>query len=196
MLLLLTLAVMLGVGYAFFREGLLTAVTTLVNVVLAGLVAFNFFEPLADSIEPTLQGSPLAGFEDGASLFGLFALTLGVLRLVTNNLANREIELPPLPQQIGAVGVGLLAGYLVAGFLLCMAQTMPVAEHFLGFEAQVESSRPAFRRLVPPDRVWLAMMYRAGRGPLSQSEAATFDPEGTFELRYSRLRRVKEAPAQ
>src|SRR5437870_4563782 len=47
MLVLGTLALMAGVAYAFFREGLFTAATTLVNVFLAGLLTFNFYEPLA-----------------------------------------------------------------------------------------------------------------------------------------------------
>jgi hypothetical protein len=192
MLVVLTAAVMLIVAYSFFREGVLTALTMLVNVLVAGLVAFNFWEPLADQLEPALAGTVLAGFEDAACLFGLFALTLGVLRLVTNNLANSELEMPPLAQQFGAAGVGLVTGYLLAGFLLCMVQTLPLGEKFLGFDPEVVGDGPKLRRLLPPDRLWLGMMSRAGAGPLSQAETPTFDAQGTFELRYARLRRVKE----
>ena len=43
-----------------------------------------------------------------------------------------------------------------------------------------------------PDRVWLAMMHRMGQDNLSWGEGSvTFDPDGTFPLRYSRLRRYK-----
>jgi hypothetical protein len=192
MLILLTLAVMLIVAYSYFREGMLTALTMLVNILLAGVVTFNFFEPLANALESSFEGSFLAGFEDAICLFGLFAASLGLLRLVTNNLANHELQLPAMAQQIGASLVGLVAGYLLAGFLFCMVQTLPLPEKFMDFDYEAESGGAKLRRFVPPDRVWLALMSKIGAGPLSQSDAVTFDPEATFELRYARLRRIKE----
>jgi hypothetical protein len=192
MLELLTGIVMFAVAYAYFREGVLTALTTLVNVFLAGLVAFNLYEPLASSLENTVAGTILDNYEDSLSLFLLFTGTLAVLRWVTNNLATGEIELHALAQQVSATAIGLLTGYLVAGFLLCILQTMPWGQHFLGFNAQVESPPMPIRALLPPDRVWLGLMHRAGLGPFKQEDSSTFDPEGTFELRYERLRRFKE----
>lgn len=194
MLLFFTLAVVVAVAYASAREGILTAITSLVNVVLAGLVTFNFYEPLADGLEDILRGTFLAGFEDGIVMFLLFAITLGVLRVVTNNLANTEVELPAIVQQVGSAAIAAVTGYLIAGFLVCLFQTLPWGEKFLGFEYQVEPNAPKVRSLLPPDRVWLAMMHRAGAWTLSQEKSASFDPQGTFELRYGKLRRFKEQP--
>ena len=64
MLVFLTVAVMLIVAYAHSREGVLTAVAALVNVFLAGLVAFNFFEPAATFLDPHVESSGLGGGED------------------------------------------------------------------------------------------------------------------------------------
>jgi hypothetical protein len=193
MILFLSIAVMLAVAYVYFREGILTAVTMLVNVFIAGLVAFNFYEPLADGLESMFAGSFLEKTEDALALFGLFAGSLGLLRLATHNLATSELGLPALGQQVGAGVVGLLTGYLLAGFLVCMLQTLPWGEKFLGFDPDApQAGAQPMRRVLPPDRVWLALMHRAGAGPLSESTPNVFDPEGTFELRYARLRRVKE----
>jgi hypothetical protein len=192
MLSFLTFAIVGIVVYAYWREGLMTAFAMLCNVLLAGLVAFQFFEPIATELEPMLDGSFLAGYEDALCLTVLFSLTLGGLRLATNTLAGTEIDYHPLLRQIGTVVSALLMGYLVAGFLICVAQTLPWQQNFLGFQAQVERGEPRGRRLVPPDRVWLALMHRAGLGPFSRSESPTFDADGSFELRYFRLRRYKE----
>jgi hypothetical protein len=193
MLIFFTVVIMLAVAYARFREGLLSAVTMMINVFLAGLIAFNFFEPLATALESMVgEDSFMAGYVDGLCLFLLFSLALGLLRLITNNLANSEMGLPALAQQLGSVFFGLVTGYLVAGFLLCMVQTLPLGEKFLGFDPQVEKDGSALRRVLPPDRVWLALMHRAGAGPLAQSPPYPFDQDGSFELRYSRLRRIKE----
>jgi hypothetical protein len=193
-----TLAIMLIVAYSYFREGVLTALTTLVNVFVAGLIAFNFFEPLAEQLETSMPAF-LEGYEDAICLFGLFIAPLAGLRWLTNNLANQEIELPALVQQFGAAGTGLLTGYLLAGFLFCMLQTLPWSERFMGFNYQVSKEEAGFRKFVPPDRVWLALMNRAGaplNGPFSQEESTAFDPEGTFEIRYGTKRRVKDQDAK
>jgi hypothetical protein len=193
MLLFFTLAVMGVVAYAASREGLLTAITSLANVMISGLIAFNFFEPIANELEEMLRGTFLAGFEDAVALFVPFAATLGLLRVVTNNLANTDVELPALLGQVGSGAVALVTGYLVAGFLVVVFQTLPWGDKFLGFEYNADANTPKVRNLMPPDRVWLAMMNRAGSTALSQGEDyVTFDPEGSFEMRYARLRRYRD----
>ena len=47
----LTVIIMAIVAYAFWREGPLTAFASCVNVLLAGLLAFNFWEPIADAFD-------------------------------------------------------------------------------------------------------------------------------------------------
>jgi len=46
--------------------------------------------------------------------------------------------------------------------------------------------------VLPPDRVWLALMRRASTGPFRQGEDPGFDPGGSFEQRYARLRRYAD----
>ena len=187
-----TLVVTLIVAYAAVREGVLTAIANLVNICIAGLVAFEFFEPMADSLEETLRGGMFSGLEDGLSLFILFAPTLGLLRFLTINLAPQEVELQPLLQQVGAGAIALVSGYLLAGVLVVFLQMLPLGEHFLDFQYQAEANGSKVRTFLPPDRVWLSVMNRAGSGPFSQGESVTFDPEGTFGLRYAKFRRYKE----
>src|SRR5262245_45132485 len=184
-----TLALVLAVSYAFWREGLLTACCMFINVLLAGLVAFGFWEPLADRLEDVLGDSFLAGYEDCFVLVALFSVTLGGLRFVTNNLAFTTIDFPPALMQVGVVVFGMLTGYLVAGFLVCAFHTLPASDGFLELESKVVADKGGLRRLVPPDRVWLAMMHRAGVGPFSWGQGPTFDPNGNFVLRYGRYRR-------
>lgn len=194
MLTFLTLVIILVVAYAFAHEGLMTAFTMLCNVVLAGLVAFDLWEPIAAELDPMFTDSFLHGYEDALCLVVLFSLTLGLLRLVTNNLARTQLKFHPLTQQIGAACFGLVTGYLVAGFLACMLQTLPLNQHFMNFDPGVEPSQVSkLRRVLPPDRVWLALMHRASTGPFATSTTTPFDPEGSFEFRYRRLRRYPDS---
>jgi hypothetical protein len=172
---LLTLLVMAVVAYCFWREGLLTATAMTVNVFAAGVVAFNAWEPLAGQLEPAFADSFLHGYEDALCLVGLFALTLVLLRLLTNKLVPSEPEYYGKARQVGSALLGLVAGYLAAGFLACVLQTLPLPADFLGFSYRAEERA----RVLPPDHVWLALMHAQG-----------FDPNGTFEERYGRFRRL------
>src|SRR5262249_8556325 len=119
------------------------------------------------------------------------------------NLCNAQIQFPATYQQIGGGLIGLFIGYLVSGFLICAMETIPWHENFLDFEPRSALEMNSFRRIFPPDRVWLALMRHAGACGLSRAPEhedreslydryITFDREGTFELRYLRFRRFTE----
>jgi uncharacterized membrane protein required for colicin V production len=199
----ITILVMLGLAFVYLREGLFTAFLMAMNVLLAGLVAFNFWEPPANLLEQGLAGSFLAGCEDFLCLAALFCVTLGVLRTISNALANAEIGFPDWLQRAGGAFFGLVTGYLVSGILVCMLQTLPWQENFLGFEPRYDADASSvIRQLLPPDRTWLALLFRAGAYPLANREDPTaasdatrydrfytFDRYGTFEARYAHYRR-------
>jgi hypothetical protein len=190
----LTVVLMAAAAYAFWRQGVLPAFAMAVNIFLAGLIAFNFFEPIATELDPMLAGSFLHGYEDSFCLVFLFSLTLAFLRWASNALIHTVLEYHPVLQQGGAVLFGAMAGYLVAGFLLCVAQTLPLDEHFLHFEARIDprSAGAKVRHILPADRVWLALMHRASTDALAWDEDASFDRDGSFELRYASERRAVE----
>ena len=197
-----TVLIMLAVGYAHFREGIFTALTTLVNVIIAGLITFNFYEPLANLLDTVFAKSFMAGVEDYLVMVTLFCGTLALLRVAANNLANRTIEFPAALNQIGGAGVGLITGYLASGFIVCLLQTIPWHQNFLEFSPRA-ADEGGLRRLLPADRVWLSLMRHAGaaslsRGPIHPEQESgydrfnTFDAGGTFELRYFRYRRYSD----
>jgi hypothetical protein len=195
MLILFTIALMLICAFVYLREGLFTAVCMCVNVLLSGLIAFNFFEPLADGIESLFERTWLQGYEDFGCMVGIFCVCLAILRNLTNRMNNEEVEYQPTLNALGAAAVALVTGYLLAGFLVCAMQTLPWHQNFLGFEPYQEKESPV-RRLLPPDRVWLALMHRAGTYGLSRADTLpTFDVDGTFESYYFHFRRYGDTPA-
>jgi hypothetical protein len=197
-----TIIIMLATAWAQYRNGLFSAWAMLFKVVIAGLVAFNFFEPIADALEPSFQSNALAGCEDFLVLTTLFAVTALALRVGTNYLAPDIMDQHGALQHFGAAAVGLGTGYLLAGFMLCSMQTLPLDERFLDFAPRETNENP-LRTVFPSDRIWLTMMRHAGDAPLNwkedpTAEAAndrplTFDRHGTFELRYLRFRRNSDA---
>jgi hypothetical protein len=201
---ILTILVILALAYAYSAEGLFTGALMCINIFVAGLIAFNFWEPIAGALESPLANTFLAGFEDFLTLIGLFVISLAALRIAANSIVNIRIRFPPVAQQLGGAAFGLLAGFFLSGFFLCSLQTLPWHRNFLGFEATSKSE--GLRKILPPDRVWLALMHRAGayafnRGyedpkfadsPKLTERYYTFDKYGSFELRYARYRRFEE----
>ncbi len=196
---------MLAAAWAQYRNGLFTSIALLMMVLVSGLVAFGFWEPVADLLDLAGQQNlkAMAGTEDLVALAVLFCVTFGLLRLGYTYLAPEMIEAHGKIQHLGGAAVGLVIGYLVAGFLICAAETLPLDQNFLDFEprADEEQRRPSVRTFFPPDRVWLALMRQASGGTFRWKEDKTdpeggpvvFDREGTFELRYLRYRRTTEA---
>ena len=84
------LAVIGGVAYFVAKEGALGAVSTFFCVVLSGLLAMNFFEPLAG----LLDRSGLGERADVVALLGLFAALVTGMRLACEAIAPRMLELP------------------------------------------------------------------------------------------------------
>ena len=77
--------------YAISSEGLWGAALMFFNVLFGGLIAFNFYEPLAKLIDST--GIPW-GFSDTLSLLGLFCVSVMLLRMATETLAPAMVRFP------------------------------------------------------------------------------------------------------
>lgn len=190
---ILSLLIIAGVTYASFAEGIFGAWCSVVMIVISGLVAFSFFEPTALFLEPMIGGTVLSGYADGIALTAMFCGCYGVLRTVVNAVSSRRFEYHPLVDQIGGGVIGVLAGYLLSGFLICLLQTLPWDEQFWGFRPiSLESETQSGRKYFPPDRVWLNMMHRLTGNSGFAGRSNPFDPDGSFEVRYTRHRRFTE----
>ncbi len=193
----LTLLLMAIIAYAFWREGPLTSFAMCANVLIAGLLAFNFFEPIAGAFESAFADTFLQGTEDALAMMAIFLPVLMLLRWITNSIASTHMEYPPILYRGGSVVFGLLTGYLLAGILICMMLTLPVQPNFLEFEPYVPPNVPGkeksstVRKILPPDVVWLATLRFVSDEKRLGSDQQ-FDPRANYELRYERFRRFKE----
>jgi Colicin V production protein len=184
MLELLTIVLMLLLAALQTRAGLFAALVLFCNVIVAGVLAFNFWEPLARMLG---QHSPrLDQYADALWLTALVALFLIMLRWLTSYLAPRRLTLPPRFDRLGGALVGCCTGYLFAGLVSCLLQTLPLPERFLGYDPQKGSALGA------PERVWLSLVHRTSGVVCDQPDERWFDADGSFAARYARYRRIRE----
>jgi hypothetical protein len=180
---LFTLGIMVLFALWHLRQGAFRAFLLLVNLVVAGLLAFNVWEPLATGLAVVSRG--LDPYADALVLTALFGLCLAGLWLATLHLAPEEPALPPLARRGGSILFGLLSGYVTAGILICVLQTLPLPREFLWYNPE------AGLGLGAPDRVWLAAMQRASSVvfDIPGGGERWFDADGSFIPRYARYRR-------
>ncbi len=135
--------------YLVAQDGPWNAILTFFAVIFGGLLAMNFFEPLAALISKQIPSmEPRA---DIICLLGLFALFVFLIRLGLEHLSPSNPELPDIAYKIGQWGFGLATGYVTMAIILTSLHTAPLPRKFLGFTPE----RPNFLGVSRPDVQWL-----------------------------------------
>jgi hypothetical protein len=141
-------------------EGIWGAAQTFLCTLLAGLVAMNFFEPLANSI----RGLVGDNYADIVALLGLFTALVFALRMGTEQLSLSYIQVIPMLDTVGRWAFGAITGYLTMAILLTALHTAPLPREFLGFKPE----RNNFFNFAP-DHQWLAFTQYVSEKPLSKA---------------------------
>jgi hypothetical protein len=159
----IVLLIVLGVvTWCVAGEGVWGAALVFLSVLFGGLIAMNFFEPIAELLS---SGSSWDNYWDFLALIGLFAGSVTLLRMATEYLMPVYVEVLPLLYDIGRWVFGFGAGYLTMAILATAVHTAPLPREFLGFAPE--------RKMLfglAPDRQWLALtqfaseqIYTSGR---------------------------------
>lgn len=160
---ILIVAVIGLVTWCVASEGAVEAGTTFLAAVLSGLLAMNFFEPLADMLDDITFIGVRA---DMVALLVLFGVLLTLMRLGAEYLSPTFIGLQGLVYDIGRWGFGLLTGYTTAAILLTALHTAPLPREFLGFTPE----RNNLFNVVAPDRQWLGFVQYVTEKPFARTQ--------------------------
>src|SRR5688500_3816467 len=116
---LLLLAVLGVVTWCVASDGAWSAAFTFLSVLLAGLLAMNFFEPLAGFLESNFSASPSWSYRwDLIALVGLFAALVFGLRYLTEYLAPTFMNVHPLLYEGGRWTLAFATGWVTMAVLL------------------------------------------------------------------------------
>ncbi len=180
-------------------EGVFGAGLTFLCVLFAGLLATNFFEPIANMIDGG-AGSITRDYADVVALLGLFIALTFIGRLATDNIAPTEIEYDARVYQVGRWLFALATGYTTMAILLTAVHTAPLPRNFLGFAPE----RKNLFDICAPDRQWLGFVQHISENVLATGRI--FDgsqakvPETTqtvwpsFAIRYATKRQDYASP--
>ncbi|MEX2115042.1 MAG: CvpA family protein [Pirellulales bacterium] len=183
---LLLLAIFIVVAALLYGAGLWSNTLNLVNVLTAGLVATNYFEPLSrwlDKQEPRLTFT-----YDFLALWLIFAVSFSVFRAITDYVSKVKVKFFKPVEVAGSALMAIWVSWALLCFATMTLHTAPLSRNFLlgGFQERPES-KMMYR--LAPDRKWLAWVHRESQGSLSRlNDTVAFDPRGDFILRYGNRR--------
>ncbi len=163
------LAAIAVVAIAFYQSvrGLFSALVMMILTLVCTLLAFGFYEPLAESFLYARQPATA----DAIMLVALFFIPLLVLRLIFDRILPREITLGVWPDRILGGIFGLVTGILAVGVLIVALQMLPFGKTILTFRPFDDGLRRR-QSLAPfyPDQFTVRLAGIVSGGSLSGSE--------------------------
>lgn len=174
MLLYLLWLLIVGACVGFlYREGLWGAFIRLVNIILAGVLATNFFEPAAKMMEEMITPE-LTYFYDFLAFWLVFAVSMIILHLATSFLSRVKMRFNLYLNQAGSVITGLIAGIIMCWLFNFSLHLAPLGTRPFGVEVVGTDGTPLGIN-------WAQMASHLSKGPLSRSigeaEAAEYGGE-------------------
>jgi hypothetical protein len=192
--------------YALSSEGLWGAALMFFNVLFGGLIAFNFYEPLARLIDSTGIGW---GFSNTLSMLSIFFVSVLLLRMTTETLAPAMVRFPTPVYHAGRLFFALATSLVMMAILILSFHTAPVHKRIFG--AIDYKYKPPFGMGL--DHQWLGFFqyttgevfarYGSGsRDPFGQYGKSgsqrypvrVFDPKATWLITHQEARPYGSAP--
>lgn len=159
------------IAYWWAGQGFFSSLLHFASVVTAGAIAFATFEPIVHFVFTQW----LDKFHDymwGVSLIITFALSLAVLKAITDKACPGNIDFGNGANLIGGALLGIASGIITTGFVLIGLQTVQGPTELLGYRGWAIDNDGSIVKQEPklwaPADEWTVWFYeRASLGPLS-----------------------------
>jgi len=165
---LIMLAIMAGCAVGLYLKGTLAqGIVMIFNALVAGLVAFGFFEVAARYL---IHYSPgMAPWAPMACFLLVLVLVFAILMAVEMQIAKEKVDLGTLPERIGRPLAGVVLGYIATGYLLVAAALAPLPSEYPypRFEARNPNPASPKKPLLSPDGFVSGLFATISRGSFS-----------------------------
>jgi uncharacterized membrane protein required for colicin V production len=204
---LLALAIFAIVVAANWWLGLWSNLLSLVNFLLAALIASSFYENVATKLSSINEN--IASYDyllDFICVWLLFFVSFGILRGITEVLSAKQVQFDKITELAGRSVLSAWLGFAFLQFALFTFHLAPIAPS--DYAVNPKESVLGFG----PDRMWLSLIQSRSRGALSSTkssnqfglaspynldvhpddtklEARVFDPMGQFILQKTQRRK-------
>jgi hypothetical protein len=161
-------AIMAGcAAYLFLKGTLAQGIVMIFNAILAGFVAFGFYELLSQYL---IKYSPgVAVWAPLICFLLLFVLAFALLQAAAMQLSKEKIDFGKLPEQIGRPVAGLVLGYIVTGHVLVAAAMAPLPNPYpyARFDERNPNAADPTQPLLSPDGFVAGLFGTVSKGSFS-----------------------------
>lgn len=148
------------IGFVFFaglamsvNEGLWSNTISLLCILISGLAGVTAGVPLGAMIlEKSGKDDSFAWYFIFAGIWGVFVLTLLVLRILTDKASRVRVRFLPLVDKIGGVLMGLLVATMLASFAAYTLVRVPISAGEWKVSDATEGQKSAFAYFQNPFR--------------------------------------------
>lgn len=181
---IIVILLVLGIAYAWMIRGAFNSMIHLLCVIVAGAIAFAFWETLSVML---IGMSPERGFFSflesvawGVSLLVPFVVSLLILRTITDKLIPSNINNAKVIDYAGGAIFGLSTGVISAGILVIGISTLRLSTNFFGYQPAWYSTDRATGAgsIVKNDKLWIPVDNLTSKlyGILSTGSFGTNEP--------------------
>ena len=149
---LIMLVIIAGCAAALYLKGnLVQGITLVLNALIAGLVAFAFYETLGGLLSKYAAG--IAGWSQMICFLLVFILLLAILQTVVMQLGKEKMDLGLWPERVGRIVSGIFLGYVITGYLLTALALAPLPSSipYARFEQRNPDASQANKPMFSPD---------------------------------------------
>ena len=188
MITLILLLAFFIVAAASWFMGLWSNMLTLVVMLLSGLIATNYFEPLAAYFDKPVVGGPAAigsmatytYLLDFICFWALFLISFFLLRILTDILSRHRVKFNFWVETVGRSILALWVAWIFVSIAAFSIQLSPLPA------ATVQSTPNSRIMLIGPDRIWMGFVQSRSRGALARGRYSSAprhedDVEGNYE---------------
>ena len=177
--------VLLACVASMVQNGLWGNAIALLNTICAALLASSLWEPLADKLD---KWQPAYTYLwDFIAIWGIFAISLGVMRAVTDALSKVKVRFRKPIDKFGGIFFAVWTGWVMVCFTAMTLHTAPLARNFLfGSFQPTPEDRMLFG--AAPDHTWLGFVQKMSLTSLGRSPVVPFDPRAEYILKYGERR--------
>jgi hypothetical protein len=197
---LMYLVMLACIGFSV-GEGMWSNGLRLINLVTAALLAMNFYEPVANWLESNF-GASYTYWWDFIALWGVFALSLVILRAATDQVSRVKVKFLRVVDRVGSVVLSIVIGWIMVCFVITTLHASPMSRAFLAgsFDPAKHGGKLLWTPIgnVAPDLQWLGFTQKVSTGafcrsvPTDQVRKYMFDPEKRFREKYGQRRQELE----
>ncbi len=195
---LVMLVIMAGCAVGLYLKGTLAqGVAMVFNALIAGFVAFGFFEIASKYLISYSPG--MAPWAPMASFLLILVLVFALLQVVEMQISKEKIDFGLTPERIGRPATGVVLGYLLTGYLLVAAALAPLPSQYPypRFDERNPNAASPKKALLSPDGFvtgLFATISKGGFAPLGEPKSFAMLHAGYMDQLYLNRHKVKDAP--